>query len=178
MQFETTEIEGVYLIKPFHFEDARGSFVKTFHAGEFAEKGLETDFKESFYSSSVRGVIRGMHFQLPPHDHAKIVFATQGEILDVVVDLRKNSATYGKSASFKLTEENKNQLYIPRGLAHGFCALTDAATLFYFVSSVHNKASDSGIRYDSFGFHWPVENPIVSDRDLSFVKLEEFYSPF
>ncbi len=178
MEFIPTAIEGVYLIKPFHFEDARGSFVKTFHAGEFVEKGLETDFKESFYSSSVRGVIRGMHFQLPPHDHAKLVFATQGDILDVVVDLRKNSSTYGESASFNLTAENKHQLYIPRGLAHGFCALTDAATLFYFVSSVHHKESDTGIRYDSFGLNWPVENPIVSERDLSFVKLENFNSPF
>jgi dTDP-4-dehydrorhamnose 3,5-epimerase len=178
MDFIPQHIEGLYLVKPFHYEDARGSFVKTFHQEEFAVHGLETDFKESFYSESVKGVVRGMHFQVPPHEHAKLVFSMAGEVLDIVLDLRKKSATYGQFAAFYLSEKNKDMLYIPPGMAHGFCSLTDKATLFYFTTSVHHKESDLGIRYDSFGFDWPVDNPIVSERDSAFPPLKEFVSPF
>jgi dTDP-4-dehydrorhamnose 3,5-epimerase len=178
MEFIPQHIEGLYLVKPFHYEDARGSFVKTFHKEEFAKHGLETGLKESFYSESVKGVVRGMHFQVPPHDHAKLVFSMSGEVLDVVLDLRKNSSTFGQFAAFYLSEKNKDMLYIPRGMAHGFCSLTDKATLFYFTTSVHHKDSDLGVRYDSFGFDWPVDNPIVSDRDNAFPSFEDFDSPF
>jgi dTDP-4-dehydrorhamnose 3,5-epimerase len=179
MEFIPNDIlNGLYLIKPFHYEDERGSFVKTFHKASFAERGLETEFEESFYSESTKGVIRGMHFQLPPCDHAKLVFATSGEVLDVVLDLRKNEGTYGRYQSFQLSAENKHMLYIPSGMAHGFCALTDRATLFYFTGTMHSKTHDCGVRYDSFGFPWPVENPIASERDRKFLPLGEFDSPF
>lgn len=178
MKFHATPLEGLYRIEPFYFADARGGFIKTFHADEFAKNGLENEFRESYYSTSVKGVIRGMHFQTPPHDHAKLVFVTSGEILDLIVDLRKNSKTYGKYASFNLTAENRNMLYIPRGMAHGFCAVSDSATVFYFTGTVHNAAHDAGIRYDSFGFDWPMKNPVVSDRDKGFPALGEFKSPF
>lgn len=178
MDFQQTDIEGLFLIKPFVFEDERGTFVKTFHEEEFKKQGLEADFKESFYSESVKGVVRGMHFQLPPHDHAKLVFSTSGKVLDVVVDLRRSSKTFGKYQSFELSSENKNMLYIPRGLAHGFCAVSDKATLFYFTTSVHNKEHDAGIRFDSFGFDWPVTQPVLSPRDLNFPELKDFDSPF
>lgn len=178
MEFRTTEIEGLFLIKPFVHSDERGTFVKTFREDKFNEHGLDADFKESFYSESVKGVVRGMHFQLPPHEHAKLVFCMSGEILDVVVDLRKNSPTYGKFQAFELTAENKHMLYLPKGMAHGFCSLSESGTLYYLTGSVHNPASDTGIRYDSFGFEWPVANLIVSDRDKSFIPLKEFDSPF
>jgi dTDP-4-dehydrorhamnose 3,5-epimerase len=178
MEFQLTSLDGLFLIKPFFHTDARGSFIKTFHAEEFANHGLENEFRESFYSTSIKGAIRGMHFQLPPHDHAKLVFATSGEVLDVVVDLRKSSKTYGQYASFNLSGENRNMLYIPRGMAHGFCALTDGATVFYFTSTVHSATHETGIRYDSLGYNWPVANPVVSERDKSFPALSDFNSPF
>jgi dTDP-4-dehydrorhamnose 3,5-epimerase len=178
MEFHPTPLDGLFLIKPFFHADARGSFIKTFHAEEFAKHGLENQFRESYYSTSNKGTIRGMHFQTPPHDHAKLVFVTSGEILDVIVDLRKSSKTFGKYASFNLSAENRDMLYIPRGMAHGFYALTDVATVFYFTGTEHNAAHDAGIRYDSFGFNWPVENPIVSDRDKSFPALKNFKSSF
>lgn len=178
MEFIPQHIEGLYLVRPYYYEDARGSFVKIFHNEEFSSHGLETSFKESFYSESAKRVVRGMHFQAPPYDHAKLVFSMSGEVMDVVLDLRKNSLTYGQFAAFWLTEKNKEMLYIPRGLAHGFCALTDKATLFYFTTSVHHKESDLGVRFDSFGFDWPVDDPIVSDRDRSFPAFGEFDTPF
>lgn len=178
MEFIKQHINGLYLIKPFQAEDERGNFVKTFHAGEFARHRLEYDFKESFYSESVKGAIRGMHFQRPPHDHAKLVFATKGQVLDVVLDIRKKSSTYQQFRTYQLDDVQKAMLYLPRGLAHGFCALSEEATLFYFTTSVHNKDSDTGIRYDSFGFDWPVKHPIVSERDLDFLNLEDFVTPF
>jgi dTDP-4-dehydrorhamnose 3,5-epimerase len=178
LEFIKQHIQGLYLIKPFQAEDNRGNFVKTFHAGEFGRHKLEDDFKESFYSESVKGCIRGMHFQTPPHDHAKLVFATQGSVLDVVLDLRKKSPTYRQFRTFQLDTVQKAMLYLPRGMAHGFCALSDMATLFYFTTSVHNKDHDTGIRYDSFGFNWPVENPILSNRDLAFERFEDFDTPF
>lgn len=178
MEFIKQHIKGLYLIKPFQAEDDRGSFVKTFHAGEFKDHKLEYEFEESFYSESVKGAIRGMHFQTPPHDHAKLVFAVQGQVLDVVLDLRKKSPTYKQFRTYQLDDVNKAMLYLPSGLAHGFCALSEKATLFYFTSTVHNKEHDTGIRYDSFGFQWPVKHPIMSERDLSFERLEDFDSPF
>jgi dTDP-4-dehydrorhamnose 3,5-epimerase len=178
MEFIKQHINGLYLIKPFQIEDPRGNFVKTFHAGDFAKHKLEHEFKESFYSESVRGAIRGMHFQTPPHDHAKLVFAVQGQVLDVVLDLRKKSPTYKQFRTYQLDDITKSMLYLPRGLAHGFCALSEKATLFYLTTSVHNKDHDTGIRYDSFGFNWPVVKPIISGRDLDFIGFESFDTPF
>jgi dTDP-4-dehydrorhamnose 3,5-epimerase len=178
LDFLKQHISGLYLIKPFHSEDDRGSFVKTFHAGEFAKHHLEHDFKESYFSESVKGAIRGMHFQVPPHDHAKLVFAIQGSVLDVVIDLRKKSATYKQFRTFQLDDVQKAMLYLPSGMAHGFCALSEKATLYYLTTSVYSQKHDTGIRYDSFGFEWPVANPILSERDLGFEKFEDFDSPF
>ena len=178
MKFNHTSIPGLFLIEPFFHRDNRGTFVKTFHEDEFREQGLETDFRESFYSESVKGVIRGMHFQLPPHDHVKLIFCTAGEVIDVIVDLRKSSPMYGKSESFSLSGENRNMLYVPRGCAHGFLVVSDNATVFYNTTTVHSKEHDSGILYNSFGFEWPLKNNILSDRDLSFQSLSDFISPF
>ena len=178
MEFIEQSISGLYLIKPYHTTDDRGSFVKAFNADAFKEKGLETDIKESYFSDSVKGVVRGMHFQIPPHDHAKIVFCTEGEILDVVLDLRSASPTYKQCVNFNLSSENRQMVYIPRGMAHGFTALSEKATVFYFVTSVYNKTADLGVRWDSFGFNWPVTDPIISERDTCFPTLSEFTTPF
>lgn len=168
---QLTGIAGLVLLTPFSHADERGSFVKPFHAEEFEKNGLRTDFRESFYSTSKKGVIRGMHFQKPPHEHLKLVFVTAGQVTDVVLDLRKNSPTYGQALSFELSAENKLQLYIPVGCAHGFCVRSEEATVIYFTTKEHHAASDSGILYNSFGFNWGVENPVLSERDLSFERF-------
>jgi len=163
-----TTLDGVFEIENKRFEDHRGGFVKAFHADEFSKNDLETDFKESFYSVSGKGVLRGMHFQLSPHDHAKLVYVTDGEILDVAVDIRKNSSTFGECFSTILSSENAKSLYMDKGFAHGFLVLSESATVVYMVSTVHAPESDSGIKWDSFGFDWGIDCPVVSDRDAAF----------
>lgn len=178
MIFHETTIPGLIRIEPFFHADARGSFVKTFHEEEFKANGLESDFKESFYSESVKGVIRGMHFQLPPDEHVKLVFCTSGEVNDVILDLRKASPMFGKCQSFNLSGQNRQMLYIPKGCAHGFCTISEQATVFYFTSTIHSKLNDTGVRYDSFGYNWEIINPLLSERDLSFSLVSDFISPF
>ena len=176
--FEDTAIPSVKLIHQFRAEDNRGTFVKTFHNASMQEAGIDFILKESFYSISNKDVIRGMHFHHPPFDHAKLVFCTSGKILDIALDLRKNSKTYGQYVTAILSFENNQALYIPKGFAHGFVSLEDNTTTFYFVDGVYHKASDDGVRYDSFGLDWSISNPILSDRDCSFVSLADFKSPF
>ncbi len=178
MRFIKTNLNGVYLIEPKVFEDNRGQFVKIFHEQTFREKRLSCDFKESFYSTSRKDVIRGMHFQVPPQDHAKLVYVTSGRILDVVLDIRKNSPTYGKYVSVELSDVNRKSIYIPVGFAHGFCVLSEEATVIYMQTTMHSPEHDAGIRWDSFGMNWTIKNPVLSERDRSFPKFEEFDSPF
>lgn len=173
-----TSIPGCYQIFPRVFEDARGRFIKVFHEQAFEERGLETHFAEEYYSVSRRGVIRGMHFQVPPMDHVKMVYCTQGSVFDAVVDLRRGSPTYGQVATFSLNAEAGNYLYIPKGLAHGFCATSDEATLVYKVSTVYAPEQDAGILWSSLDIEWPSESPIMSERDQGFPALNEFESPF
>lgn len=177
-KLEAAPLNGCYNVHPKIFSDHRGKFVKIFHYDEFKKLGLESSFSEEYYSTSFKGVIRGLHFQLPPNDHTKIVFCVRGEVLDVLLDLRKGSPTYGKTATYVLSEEKGNFLYIPKGIAHGFCVLTSDATLVYKVSGVYHPKSDAGILWSSVQVAWPVSNPILSERDLSFPKLANFESPF
>jgi dTDP-4-dehydrorhamnose 3,5-epimerase len=158
--------------------DNRGSFVKTFHNAALLKGGIDFTLRESYFSFSKKDVVRGMHFQLPPHQHSKIVFCPQGAILDVIVDLRKGSATYGQHYAHILSAENKKAYYIPEGFAHGFKSLTENAMTYYLVSSEYSQQHDTGILYDSIGFDWEVGSPIVSARDLSFKTMKEFESPF
>lgn len=174
-----TAIDPVKIIEQFRAEDHRGIFIKTFHHQQFAEAGIDFQLKESFYSVSHQHVLRGMHFHAPPHDHAKIVFCTQGSILDVALDLRKDSPTYGQTVSCELSHENHRALYIPKGFAHGFLTLTQQATTFYLVDGVYNAEADGGVLYNSFNFNWPItQAPILSNRDNQFLPLSEFQSPF
>lgn len=177
-QFHSIPLEDAYVIDMPSFDDARGSFIKTFHATTLLDKNIEFVLRESYFSLSKKDVIRGMHFQLPPHHHSKIVFCPQGAILDVIVDLRKGSATYGLYYAQELSAANHKAYYIPEGFAHGFKSLTDDAITYYLVSSEYSQQHDTGIRYDSIGFDWGVADPIISARDLSFPSLQDFESPF
>ena len=178
MELENTRIEGVYIINNFNASDDRGLFVKTFNKEVFENNNLLFSVRESYFSISHKNAIRGMHFQLPPHAHEKLVYVAQGSILDVVVDLRRESATYLKHISVELTVSNSKSIYIPKGCAHGFKSLQDGTVTVYNVSTEYEQLSDEGIHYDSLGFDWGVINPIISKRDVQFLKLNEFNSPF
>ncbi|MEZ4722711.1 MAG: dTDP-4-dehydrorhamnose 3,5-epimerase family protein [Flavobacteriales bacterium] len=176
--FEELAIPGVFAIDLFHAGDDRGMFVKPYHKRTMEEHGLASDFQESFYSTNKRGVIRGMHFQRPPFDHAKIVYCTSGKLLDVILDIRLKSPTYGQCATIELSGNNFKAAYLPVGVAHGFCVLEDDTTMVYLTSTMHAPQADDGVRFDSFGFEWPIHNGIHSDRDLQFKPLSDLETPF
>lgn len=178
MEFVNLSLPGAKLITLPFFSDERGAFVKTFNDTVFQEASIDFELKESYFSYSKSGVIRGMHFQLPPHDHAKVVFCPKGAILDVIIDLRKTSPAYGRFEARVLSEANHQAYYIPKGFAHGFKALEDGAITYYLVSSGYHQASDTGIRWDSFGMDWELEQPIISARDQTFELFTDFQSPF
>jgi dTDP-4-dehydrorhamnose 3,5-epimerase len=171
-------LSGAYLLTLPSSSDFRGEFIKCFHDTSLMEAGIHFSLKESYFSSSKKDVIRGMHFQLPPHEHAKIVFCPFGAILDVIIDLRKQSATYGQYIATELSAQNHKAYYIPKGFAHGFKSLTEDALTYYLVSSEYSQPHDTGILYNSFGMDWELNKPIISLRDLSFKALQEFNSPF
>jgi len=175
---EQSEITGCLQLIPNKFSDLRGSFVKVFHKDYFKDLGLETEFVEDYYTESIHGVIRGMHFQSPPFDHNKLIYCVNGEVFDAILDLRVGSPTYGKASTFTVSAKLGNCLYVPKGLAHGFCVLSEKATLVYKVSSVHSISHDSGIHWNSANIEWPSLKPIISQRDMGFQDLASFSSPF
>lgn len=178
MEIAETTIKSVYIITPSVFTDERGKFVKTFNSENLEKVGIQMPVKEAFYSVSKKDVIRGMHFQTPPMDHAKLVSCPSGVILDVVVDIRKDSPTYGKFVSVELTPENGKAIYIPSGCAHGFLSLKENSVTAYLQSTVRSEKHEGGLRFDSFGMDWKVSSPITSARDLSFPTLADFVSTF
>ena len=178
MEIIDTSIKGLLLIKNKVFADRRGGFLKIFNEDFFMDNHLSTDFRECYFSVSHKDVIRGMHFQTPPAEHNKVVYVSNGSIIDVVVDIRTNSKSYGQYCSFELSDSSGAFLYIPIGCAHGFISLEDNTIVNYMQTSVYNAACDGGIRYDSFGFDWGVVAPIISDRDASFPPFSNFKSPF
>ncbi len=180
MELVVEPLPGLRVFRPFVFEDERGSFVKPFHEGQFAEFGIRLEVREEFYSTSAAGVLRGMHFQVPPCAHQKLAYCIAGRVLDVVLDLRKKSPTYGASACYELSAANRQVVHIPVGFAHGFLSLEDASCLVYKTDFMHAPAHDRGVRWDSFGFAWPVANrpPMISPRDLSHPAFGDFASPF
>lgn len=178
MKIIDTEIDGLKIFEPRIFEDARGKFVKTFTNDFFKENNLGIDIKETYYSISNKDVIRGMHFQTPPYDHLKLVYVPSGKIIDVVLDIRKDSPTYGKYFSLELSSENGKILIIPKGLAHGFKSLEDNTNVTYMQTTTYAPNNDAGIRYDSFGFDWKLNNPELSERDSGFETLQDFKTPF
>lgn len=177
-EVKPTKLPGCFELIPKAFEDERGRFVKVFHSQGFEAHGLESNFAEEYYSISNINVIRGMHFQKPPMDHVKVVYCVQGSVLDVVTDLRIGSPTYGQSAVLELSSVKANSVYIPEGLAHGFCTLSDKSVMVYKVSTIYAPSCDSGIRWDSIGINWPTAEPVLSARDRAFEPLNQFVSPF
>lgn len=171
-------LSGARLLQTRRLQDKRGDFIKTYHAGFFAELGLPFSVAEEYYSVSRRNVIRGMHFQVPPAEHWKLVYCVRGRVLDVVLDLRRGSPHYGRAGSCELSAANACLLVIPPGVAHGFAAREDESVLVYKTTSVHSPAHDAGVRWDSFGFNWEISAPIVSDRDAAFPAFADFSSPF
>jgi dTDP-4-dehydrorhamnose 3,5-epimerase len=171
-------IHGCFEVQPKVFQDERGTFVKTFHVDVFSKMGLQTKWAEEYYSISRKGVLRGLHFQLPPYDHEKLVYCVAGSVMDVVVDLRCGSPTYGQSTMVELSSKMANMVYIPRGLAHGFYTISENATMMYKVSTVYAPSHDYGILWSSVEFDWTDRDPILSKRDSKFPPLSAFTSPF
>ncbi len=178
LDVQATPILGCFEIRPCVFGDDRGCFVKVFHAEAFAAYGFETVYTEEYHSVSRRGVIRGLHFQTPPMDHVKLVYCVAGRVQDAVVDLRVGSPSFGRYALFDLSADAANMIYIPKGLAHGFCAVSDPAVLVYKVSTVYSAAHDAGVLWSSAGIPWVVTDPVLSERDRSHLPLEQYRSPF
>ena len=177
MQFSEEILPGAWRVRLERLADARGEFVKTYSHNLFLSAGVDFQFREEFYSVSQKDVIRGMHFQTPPHDHDKIVYCAAGAVEDVLLDLRKG-ADYGKHISLTLSADRPELIVVPRGIAHGFRSLKDGSLMVYKTSTEHAPKHDMGIRWDSFGFEWRCESPILSARDLRHQAFADFTSPF
>ena len=171
-------IAGCFELRPTVVDDRRGFFAKIFHRPLWEEFGLCTHFEEEYVTRSMPGTLRGLHFQTPPMEHHKVVTCLRGRAWDVAVDLRADSPTYGEHVSVDLSDARANALYLPAGVAHGFCVTGAEALLYYKVSTVYAPEHDAGIRWDSAGIPWPISDPILSDRDQKLQPLAGFRSPF
>ena len=177
-----TKIKGLYIIEPRIFEDARGYFFESYSQKEFDEKIAPIRFVQDNESKSSFGVMRGLHFQRPPFTQSKLVRCVKGAVLDVAVDIRKGSPTYGQHVAVELTEDNHRQFFVPRGFAHGFAVLSDVAVFQYKCDEFYHPEADGGISIvdDSLGIDWriPTEKALLSDKDTKHACLNEFESPF
>lgn len=178
-----TPISGVLIIEPTVFGDERGYFLESFNAREFAEKtGIEVTFVQDNESKSHYGVLRGMHFQLPPYTQSKLVRVVKGKVLDVVVDIRKGSPTYGKYEMCELSEGNHRQFFVPKGLAHGFAVMSDEAIFQYKCDAFYHPEAEGAIAWDDtdLNIHWPIpiEDNVLSEKDRHHIQLKDFESPF
>lgn len=177
MKITTTAIEGVVILEPEVFGDERGYFFESFSQREFEEKVCKTTFVQDNESSSRYGVLRGLHFQKPPHAQAKLVRVVKGKVLDIAVDIRKGSPTFGHHVSTELSGENKRQLFIPRGFAHGFAVLSDEVVFQYKCDNYYVPHSEGGILWNdpALGIDWklPAEDVILSEKDKKNVLLNE-----
>jgi dTDP-4-dehydrorhamnose 3,5-epimerase len=180
MNITQSELSGLLVIDPKVFGDDRGYFFESYNAEIFKAAGLEIDFMQDNESRSGKGVLRGLHFQEPPFEQGKLVRVARGAVMDVSVDIRKDSPTYGKWAAFELSEQNKRMLWIPPGFAHGFVTLEDDTIFIYKCTKVYNKESENSIRWDDpdLGIDWAVENPIISDKDKVAPLFKELKSQF
>ena len=180
MIVEKTFIEGLLILKPKVFEDARGYFFESFNQRLLEEVGVKENFVQDNQSLSQKGVLRGMHFQKEPYAQGKLVRVIKGAVLDVVIDIRKDSSTYGKYFSIELTEQNKSMFWIPIGFAHGFLTLTDNTIFHYKCNNYYNKESEGSIAWNDkdIDINWKIENPILSVKDNECVFFKDFISPF
>jgi len=166
--FNKCEIPGLVIIEPRAFADDRGFFLESYKRSDFVKNGIDAEFLQDNHSLSSKGVLRGLHYQKPPYTQAKLVRVIKGSAWDVAVDIRKNSPTYKKWIGVELSEENRRMFYIPEGFAHGFLALTDEVHLLYKCSNEYSPAHDAGIIWNDpeLAIEWPVEKPLLSDKDL------------
>jgi len=174
MKVEDTKFPELKIIHSFVAVDGRGKFVKVFNDVFFSDNKFKFNIAESYYSISKKGVIRGMHFQLPPMDHFKLVTVLEGEIIDVCVDLRKDSPTKGKVFHIILDGKSNKSLLIPSGFAHGFETLSDRAIVNYYQTTVYSKQHDFGILWNTIPYQWKTESPLLSERDKTFISMDKF----
>jgi dTDP-4-dehydrorhamnose 3,5-epimerase len=174
-----TKIEGVYLIKPKIFKDERGYFFESFNQKKINKK-TNVSFVQDNQSLSSKHILRGLHFQKPPFAQDKLVSVIKGSVLDVVVDIRVNSKTYGKYIIEELNEENHHQLFIPTGMAHGFLSLEEHTIFSYKCSNFYNRESEGALKWNDpdLNIKWPISNPILSEKDENAKKFSSFVSPF
>ena len=182
MEVIKTDIEGVVIIEPRVFADARGYFFESYSKREFDEKVRPVDFVQDNESMSTKGVIRGLHFQQPPFAQSKLVRCVKGRVLDVAVDIRRGSPTYGKHVAVELSDDNHRQFFVPRGFAHGFVVLSDVAVFHYKCDNYYHPEAEDGISIgdDSLGIDWRVDPKaaILSEKDLTHGLLKDFDTPF
>ena len=182
MKFIKTEISDVYIIEPSVFGDNRGYFLESFNLEKFEENVYPIKFVQDNESKSSKGVLRGLHFQKPPFNQAKLVRCIEGRVMDVAVDIRKGSPTYGKHVAIELTGENKRQLFVPRGFAHGFSVLSETAVFAYKVDNTYAPNYDSGIKWNdvTLKIDWGLEENEVklSEKDKNLAAFADFDSPF
>ena len=181
MIVQKTKIKDLFLISPKVFKDQRGYFFESFNHQKFKEQTkLEINFIQDNQSSSSKGVLRGLHFQKPPHAQAKLVSVIKGAVLDVAVDIRKNSPTYGQFIIEELNEENHLMMYLPEGIAHGFITLQDDTIFSYKCSNYYNKESEDCLLWNdtNIGIQWPNVEPILSEKDQNAKNFTSFVSPF
>ncbi len=177
MNFIKTEIDGVVIVEPKVFADERGYFFESYNCGAFAAAGIDADFVQDNQSKSCYGVIRGLHCQTGEHAQAKLVRVVEGRVLDVAVDIREGSKTFGRHVAVELSAENKRQLYIPRGFLHGFSVLSETAVFVYKCDNSYCKEAETGVRYDDreIGIDWqiPADRVIVSEKDKLYGGLKD-----
>lgn len=174
MRFIETALKGVILVEPDVFEDSRGYFLETYHAKKYADAGIPGPFVQDNWSRSLRGTIRGLHYQLP-NAQGKLIAVVEGEAFDVAVDIRKGSPTFGQWVGIELSAKNKRQLYIPPGFAHGFCVTSESAGVIYKVTNFYSAKDERGIIWNdpTLCISWPVSDPIISKKDQSYRTLAE-----
>lgn len=182
MEVIKTDIDGVVIIEPCVFRDQRGYFFESYSKREFDEKVRPVDFVQDNESMSTKGVMRGLHFQRPPFTQSKLVRCVKGAVLDVAVDIRKGSPTYGRHVAVELTEDNHRQFFVPRGFAHGFAVLSDVAVFQYKCDNYYHPEADGGISLadSSLGIDWRIDTKeaILSEKDLRHPLLRDFDTPF
>ena len=181
LKFTEKSLPDVVLIEPMVFEDDRGFFMETFHSEKYREIGVPGPFVQDNHSHSRRGTLRGLHYQLK-NPQGKLVCAVKGEILDVAVDIRRGSPSFGRWTGNLLSERNKRQLYIPEGFAHGFCVLSETADVIYKCTDLYTPGDEYGVFWadDTIGIDWPIDNPILSEKDLKnplLADIEDVYLP-
>lgn len=175
-----TGIEGLVIIEPDVFGDHRGFFKETYNKTSFEKLGLDIDFLQDNVSYSAKGILRGLHFQAPPHAQGKLVQVLEGEAIDVAVDIRRSSPTYGQHRTILLTGENHRMFWVPPGFAHGFAVLSETCFFCYKCTDTYNKESEGGLMWNdpSLGIDWGLAEPVLSDKDKDYTPFTEFESPF